>query len=101
VTIVRVGATEKYSEGWESAFGKGKASRAKPASGKPAAKHAAAKTTAAKAASPKKAAGKKEGQEKEIAGPSDGLALGRPGARTPGARTALTGTSGRLFTLGC
>ncbi len=24
MTIVRVGATKKYSDGWESAFGKGK-----------------------------------------------------------------------------
>ena len=63
MTIVRVGATEKYSEGWESAFGKGKASRAKPAA--KGAKHAAAKTTAAKAASPKKAAGKKKAKKKK------------------------------------
>lgn len=26
MTIVRVGATKKYSDGWESAFGKGKKS---------------------------------------------------------------------------
>jgi hypothetical protein len=44
VTIVRVGATKKYSDGWEAAFGKGP-KRAKPAK--------AAKKTAK---SPKKAA---------------------------------------------
>ena len=45
MTIVRVGTTKKYSEGWETAFGKGKKAAAAP--------------VAAKKASPKKAAGKK------------------------------------------
>jgi hypothetical protein len=49
VTIVRVGATKKYAEGWESAFGKGK-KQTQPAK-------AAKKTTAKKSA--KKSAGKR------------------------------------------
>lgn len=49
MTIVRVGATKKYSEGWESAFGKGKTKTA----------------TSAKAASPKKSAGKKKSTAKK------------------------------------
>jgi hypothetical protein len=48
VTIVRVGATKKYSDGWESAFGKGKTKTA----------------TAAKTASPKKSAAKKKSSAK-------------------------------------
>ena len=47
VTIVRVGATKKYSEGWESAFGKSKKKAA------PVAKKTAKKSTKKKAA-PKK-----------------------------------------------
>jgi len=43
VTIVRIGATKKYSDGWEAAFSKGKkkATEAKPA--KASAKKKAAK----------------------------------------------------------
>jgi hypothetical protein len=40
VTIVRVGTNKKYSEGWESAFGKGK----KKTEAAPAAKKSAKKT---------------------------------------------------------
>ena len=43
MTIVRIGATKKYSDGWESAFAKGKkkpvetaSSKKKPAGKKPA-----------------------------------------------------------------
>ena len=61
MTIVRVGATEKYSEGWETAFGKGKV---KSAASKPAAK--SGKTAAIKAVSTKvKAAGKKKSKKKK------------------------------------
>ena len=44
VTIVRVGANKKYSDGWEAAFGKGKknasaaAAKSKPSKGKAAKK---------------------------------------------------------------
>jgi hypothetical protein len=56
VTIVRVGTTKKYSEGWGAAFGK---ERPKVQAGKPA--KAAAKKKVAKASSKKKAAkGKKK-----------------------------------------
>jgi hypothetical protein len=62
VTIVRVGATEKYSVGWENAFGKGKGrATAAPQS----AKHAPSKTAASKAVSTKKAAGKKKSKKKK------------------------------------
>lgn len=56
MTIVRVGATKKYTEGWEAAFGKGK-KRAKPAGAK---KKAAKKATkkAAKKSARKRPAGK-------------------------------------------
>jgi hypothetical protein len=46
VTIVRVGSTQKYANGWEAAFGKGK-------------KKSAAPKAAAKSKPAKKAAGKK------------------------------------------
>jgi len=49
VTIVRVGATKKFSEGWEAAFGKGK-KRTKAASPKKAAKKATAKKANKKSA---------------------------------------------------
>ena len=49
MTIIRVGATKKYSDGWESAFGKGKKSTtATPA--KKAATKAASKAVPAKVA---------------------------------------------------
>jgi hypothetical protein len=49
VTIIRVGATKKYSDGWESAFGKGKKSAvAVKSSGKKSAKTSAKKKTAKK-----------------------------------------------------
>ncbi len=54
MTIVRVGATKKYSDGWESAFGKGKKATAttlKKSSGK--------KSAAAKASAKMKSSGKK------------------------------------------
>ena len=50
MTIVRVGANKKYSDGWESAFGKGK---------KKTAPAAAAKKTAAKKSAKKKSKAKK------------------------------------------
>jgi hypothetical protein len=68
VTIVRVGATKKYSDGWESAFSKGRskssaapaAKKATAASAKAApAKKASAKKTAVKPSAKKKATGKK------------------------------------------
>ncbi len=51
MSIIRVGATKKYSDGWESAFGKGKKKSAQPAKAK-----AAKKST-------KKAAGKKSAKK--------------------------------------
>ncbi len=51
MSIIRVGATKKYSDGWESAFGKGKKKSAKPTKAK-----AAKKST-------KKAAGKKSAKK--------------------------------------
>ncbi len=71
MTITRVGTTEKYASGWESAFGKGKKTSVKVASANKApakaVKKAAAKKvskatkakTAVKAASKKKTAKKK------------------------------------------
>ncbi len=58
MTIVRVGATKKYSDGWETAFtrGKKKATAAKP-------KKAAAKK--ASKASPKKKPAKKKPAKKK------------------------------------
>lgn len=47
MTILRVGTNEKYAEGWEAAFGKGKK------------KKAAAQKKSAPKKSPKKKAGKK------------------------------------------
>ena len=52
MTIVRVGPTKKYSEGWETAFGKGK-KRTKPAT---AAKKSTAKKSARKSAKKRPAA---------------------------------------------
>lgn len=54
MTIVRVGATKKYSDGWQTAFGKGKkktapAAKAKKAAAKKPAKASAKKKPAAKA----------------------------------------------------
>ncbi len=55
MTIVRIGATKKYSDGWEAAFSKGKkkaatapAAAAKTKKAKPAAKASAKKKTAKK-----------------------------------------------------
>ncbi|MEX2112836.1 MAG: hypothetical protein WD845_06590 [Pirellulales bacterium] len=53
MSIIRVGATKKYSDGWETAFGKGKK---KPAT--------AIKAKAAKK-STKKAAGKKTAKKRK------------------------------------
>jgi hypothetical protein len=53
VTIIRVGATKKYSDGWDSAFGKG-GKKTKPA----AVAKKTAKKTAAKASTKKKTAKK-------------------------------------------
>ncbi|MGD9721624.1 MAG: hypothetical protein AB7O59_05950 [Pirellulales bacterium] len=47
MTIVRVGATKKYTDGWESAFGKGK-KKATAAPAKKAAKKSAKKKPAGK-----------------------------------------------------
>jgi hypothetical protein len=55
VTIVRVGTNKKYSDNWDSIFGKGRSSKKETASKK---SNGAAKKTK-KAASPKKATGKK------------------------------------------
>lgn len=57
MTIVRVGATKKYSEGWESAFSKGKKS-AKATASKSAGKKSA-KASTKKKATKKKIKGKK------------------------------------------
>ncbi|MEX0678190.1 MAG: hypothetical protein WD063_13995 [Pirellulales bacterium] len=56
MTIVRVGTTKKYADGWETAFGKGKR-KVGPAAKKAAAKKAAKKSAkpAAKKRSPAKA----------------------------------------------
>jgi len=59
VTIVRVGATKKYSDGWESAFSKGRSK----SSAAPAAKKATAKAPSAKKASTKKKASSKKGKK--------------------------------------
>jgi hypothetical protein len=58
VTIVRVGSNNKYSEGWEGAFGKRKSAVATTAAkpGKKAAKKKAASTK-------KKSAGKKKSKK--------------------------------------
>ena len=56
MTIVRVGSNQKYSEGWEAAFSKGKKSAAQAVGG---AKSGTAKKAAGKKASAKKKAGKK------------------------------------------
>jgi hypothetical protein len=53
VSIIRVGATKKYSDGWDAAFGKGKKKSATAAKAKPAKKSA------------KKAAGKKAVKKKK------------------------------------
>lgn len=53
MSIIRVGATTKYSQGWESAFGKGKKKSTKAAKAKPAKK------------STKKAAGKKSAKKRK------------------------------------
>ncbi len=56
MTIVRVGTTKKYSEGWASAFGKGKkAAEAAPAPAKKSAAKSAAKKTAKTSAKKKPA----------------------------------------------
>lgn len=55
MTIVRVGTNKRYSDNWDSIFGKGKSSKKETASRK---SNGAAKKTK-KAASPKKATGKK------------------------------------------
>jgi hypothetical protein len=54
VTITRVGSNDKYSQGWDSAFGKGK----KKTAAKTAASVSGVKS-ASKKATPKKGAGKK------------------------------------------
>lgn len=61
MTIVRVGATKKYSEGWESAFSKGKSKSAQA----PAVNKATAKASPAKKASAKKASAKKKASGKK------------------------------------
>jgi len=53
VTIVRVGATKKYSDGWETAFSKGKKTPVTAAK-------ASAKKAPAKASAKKKSGGKKK-----------------------------------------
>ena len=57
MTIVRVGATKKYSDGWESAFGKGK--KAAAVTGAGGKKSSGKKSAAAKASTKKKSSGKK------------------------------------------
>lgn len=61
MTIIRVGATKKYSDGWESAFGKGKKSTAATPA-KKATKKAASKLAPAK---PAKSAKKKSPAKKK------------------------------------
>jgi hypothetical protein len=66
VTIVRVGTTKKYSDGWDSAFAKGKKKAAAVTAAKPAkkaAKKSPKKAVAAKA-TPKAAAKKKPAKKK-------------------------------------
>ena len=55
MTIVRVGTTKKYSEGWASAFGKGKKAAEAPAPAKKSAAKSAAKKTAKTSAKKKPA----------------------------------------------
>ena len=55
MTIVRVGATKKYSDGWESAFAKGKKKTAPAA----AAKKSTAKKSAKRKSAKKKSKAKK------------------------------------------
>ncbi len=54
MSIIRVGATKKYSDGWEAAFAKGKKKGA-----------TTAKKSAAKQAAPKKSAKKKPAKKKK------------------------------------
>lgn len=60
MTIVRVGATKKYSDGWESAFSKGRGK----STAAPAARKATAKASPAKKASAKKSAVKPSAKKK-------------------------------------
>ncbi len=61
MTIVRVGTTKKYSEGWSGAFGKGKnTAEPTPVAKKPAAKKAAAKVSAKSKSAPQPAKKKKK-----------------------------------------
>ena len=59
MSIIRVGATKKFSDGWEAAFGKGKKKSAV------AAKAQSAKKTQSAKKSAKKAAGKKPAKKKK------------------------------------
>ncbi len=64
MSIVRVGSNEKYSAGWETAFG-GKPAKKKSAGTKTAAKKATSKKTAAKKGTTSVAAKKKSGGKKK------------------------------------
>ncbi len=60
MSIIRVGATKKFSDGWEAAFGKGKKKSAAVAKAKPAATKVKSAKKSAKKAAGKKAAKKKK-----------------------------------------
>lgn len=68
VSIIRIGATKEFSDGWEAAFG-GKRSKSKSAAGgavtkKKAVKKKSPKSTKRKAATKKKTAKKKKARKK-------------------------------------
>lgn len=71
MTITRVGSNEKYSTGWETAFGKGKAAKKASSSTdkspqvKKGAKKVAAKAKATKAVTSDKSATKKKAPAKK------------------------------------
>ncbi len=67
MTIVRVGATKKYTDGWEAAFGKGKKSKSSAATKKKAIKKKATGKASAKKKPAKKRAGAKKSAKKRAA----------------------------------
>jgi hypothetical protein len=65
VTIVRVGATKKYTDGWDAAFGKGKKKASAGANKTSATKASTKKKSAKKGSSAKKSAKKKTRAKKK------------------------------------
>jgi len=64
VTIIRVGTTQKYAQGWETAFGKGKKKSAVLAGKTPAGKTSSKSSSLAK--SGKKTSAKKSTKKKVV-----------------------------------